>query len=509
MATLFPATIEHILTLTRMNQPIGNQHVENLRERRRGHEPQGIAPEAAGIHLRMARILVVDDEPDLRETIRRVLSRLGHQVEAVANGAEALRAFEAAPAELVITDLMMPGVDGLAVTAGVRELDPLVPVVLITAFATVETAVSALRSGAWDYLAKPFAPDALRVVVDRALGHRALGTENRRLRAALTGPPLVGESPAMVAVAEAVARIAPTDLGVLVTGESGTGKEVVARSIHAMSRRASRVFVPVDCGAIPASLVESELFGHEKGAFTGADRERKGLVEEAEGGTFFLDEIGDLHATAQTRLLRLLQEGEFRRVGSTRLRKADIRVVSATHRDLDKMVADRTFRQDLYHRLNVVRLHLPPLRERLGDILPLARHLIGRFRAEAGRAPLDLGDSLESRLLGHTWPGNVRELSNVSRYIAGLCSGPVAREEDLPAGFGARSGPPAAGPSPLGAVDIGVPYAEAKRRWLEPFDEAYFTAVLRAHAGNVSAAARAADIDRKTIQRFLRRGDEE
>ena len=320
---------------------------------------------------------------------------------------------------------------------------------------------------------------------------------------------IVGATGGLADVMRRVAQVAPTDAPVLILGETGSGKEVVARALHEQSRRAAGPFLRVNCGAIPAELVDSELFGHEKGAFTGADGERKGLVEEAEGGTFFLDEIGDLHATAQTRLLRLLQEGEFRRVGSTRLRKADIRVVSATHRDLDKMVADGTFRQDLYHRLNVVRLHLPPLRERVGDILPLARHLIGRFRAEAGRAPLDLGASLEDRLLGHTWPGNVRELSNVSRYIAGLCPGPVAREEDLPAGFGPRVGAPVPGPSPRGSVDIAVPYAEAKRRWLEPFDEAYFTAVLRAHAGNVSAAARAADIDRKTIQRFLRRGDDE
>lgn len=459
----------------------------------------------------MARILVVDDEPDLRETIRRVLSRAGHAVEAVGSGAEALRAFEAEPADLVITDLMMPGIDGLALTARVRELDPLVPVVLITAFATMESAVAALRSGAWDYLAKPFAPDALRVAVERALGHRALGAENRRLRAALNGPPLVGESPAMVAVAEAIARIAPTDLGVLVTGESGTGKEVVARNIHTLSRRASRVFVPVDCGAIPASLVESELFGHERGAFTGADAERKGLVEEAEGGSFFLDEIGDLHATAQTRLLRLLQEGEFRRVGSTRLRKADLRIISATHRDLDQMVAQGSFREDLYHRLNVVRIHLPPLRERRGDILPLARHLIARFRAEAGRAPIELAADIEDKLLSHSWPGNVRELSNVSRYIAGLTSGPTARCSDLPPGFGSRPGAPSAAPaaSPVGAMSIDVPYAEAKRRWLEPFDQAYFAALLEAHGGNVSAAARAADIDRKTIQRFLRRSEDE
>jgi DNA-binding NtrC family response regulator len=454
----------------------------------------------------MARIFVVDDEPDLRETLRRMLSRAGHEVAEFGSGAAALRAFEASPADLVITDLMMPGMDGLAVTARVRELDALVPVVVITAFATVDSAVSALRNGAWDYLAKPFSPEALRVVVDRALGHRALGAENRRLRTALTGPPLIGDSPAMRAVADTIARVAPTDLGVLVTGESGTGKEVVARSLHAMSRRSGKAFVPVDCGAIPASLVESELFGHERGAFTGADAERKGLVEEADGGTFFLDEIGDLDATAQTRLLRLLQEGEYRRVGSTRLRKADLRVVAATHRDLDTRSREGAFREDLFHRLNVVRIHLPALRERAEDVGPLARHLVGRFRAEAGRAPLELGGALVDRLISYRWPGNVRELCNVSRYIAGLAAGPVAGVTDLPHGFGGSATSPAvAGP----AVRVDLPYAEAKRAWLEPFDQAYFHAILDAHGGNVSAAARAADIDRKTIQRFLRRSDDD
>lgn len=454
----------------------------------------------------MARILVVDDEPDLLETVRRILTRSGHDVVAVGSGAEALRELEARPSELVLTDLMMPGVDGLALVARVRELEPLTPVVLMTAFATVDTAVAALRAGAWDYVAKPFAPDSLRAVVDRALGHRALGAENRRLRAALVGPPLVGASAALRVVIETVERVAPTELGVLITGESGTGKEVVARALHAASRRADRPFVPVDCGAIPPSLVESELFGHERGAFTGADTERKGLVEEADGGTFFLDEIGDLDAGAQTRLLRLLQEGEYRRVGSNKLRKVNLRVLAATHRDLDAAVAEGRFRADLFHRLNVVRLHLPPLRDRPEDVDALTRHFVDRFRAEAGRAPLSLAPPLLTRLRTHRWPGNVRELANVARYVAGLAEGPDAGIGDLPPNFEARSAAGTgtrAGLLTGGAVRSDLPYAEAKRLWLDPFDDAYFQALLAAHDGNVSAAARAADIDRKTIQRFL------
>lgn len=456
----------------------------------------------------MARILVVDDEPDLLETVRRILVRSGHEVLTVPSGAEGLHIVERGGLDLVLTDLMMPGVDGLAVLAGAAARDPLTPVVMMTAYATVETAVAALRAGAWDYLAKPFGPDALRVVVDRALGHRALGTENRRLRAALVGPPLLGSSAALTTVIETIERVAPTDLGVLITGESGTGKEVVARALHSSSRRASRSFVPVDCGAIPPNLVESELFGHERGAFTGAESERRGLVEEADGGTFFLDEIGDLDATAQTRLLRLLQEGEFRRVGSNRLRKVDLRVVAATNRPLEDAVAAGRFRADLFHRLNVVRIHLPPLRERPADVPVLARHFVARFRAEGGRAPLAVGESLLARFAAHNWPGNVRELANVCRYLAGLALGPEALVTDLPPGFGAGADrvatAGAADPAPAG-VRHDLPYAEAKRLWLDPFDEAYFHGLLAAHDGNISAAARAADIDRKTVQRFLKR----
>ena len=454
----------------------------------------------------MARILVVDDEPDLLETVRRILTRAGHQVIAAHSGAEGLKELEAHQPELVLTDLMMPGVDGLALTTRVREIDAFTPVVLMTAFATLDTAVSAMRAGAWDYLAKPFAPEPLRLTVDRALGYRAVCAENRRLRSALVGPPLVGASESLRHVMHTVERVAPTDLGVLITGESGTGKEVVARAIHAASRRADRSFVPVDCGAIPPSLVESELFGHERGAFTGADVERKGLVEEAEGGTFFLDEIGDLDGGAQTRLLRLLQEGEYRRVGSNKLRKANIRVLSATHRDLDAAVAEGRFRADLFHRLNVVHLHLPPLRDRVEDVEALARHFVDRFRAEGGRAPLSLSPPLLARLRGHPWPGNVRELANVARYVAGLSPGPEAGPTDLPPAFAAPGAPPAPA---SGTVRCDLPYVDAKRLWIEPFDEAYFHALLDVHAGNVSAAARAADIDRKTIQRFLSRKEDE
>ncbi len=453
----------------------------------------------------MARILAVDDEPDLLETVRRILVRAGHTVVDAPSGHAAREVLAKGRVDLVVTDLMMPGLDGMAVLAAAREVDASIPVVVMTAYATVETAVAAMRAGAWDYVPKPFSADQLRLAVDRALQHRSLADENRRLRRALAGPSLVGESVAMKTVAEMVQKVGPTDLTVLVTGELGTGKEVVARGIHAASGRAGAPFVAVDCGAIPASLVESELFGHEKGAFTGADAERRGLVEEAEGGTFFLDEIGDLDATAQTRLLRLLQEGEFRRVGDNRMRRANLRVLAATNRDLDEAVAAGKFRADLFHRLNVVRVHLPPLRERRDDVPALFAYFVARFRAESGRASLPLSPALSRRLLDHEWPGNVRELVNVARFVAGLAPGPEAQLGDLPPGFGQAPRAPVAEPG----VRVDLAYADAKRAWTERFDEVYFTRLLDAHEGNISAAARAADIDRKTIQRWVKRSGDD
>ena len=452
----------------------------------------------------MARILAVDDEPDLLETVRRILGRSGHTVLEASSGHVAREVLAKGRVDIVVTDLMMPGLDGMAVLEAVREVDGNIPVVVMTAHATVETAVAAMRAGAWDYVAKPFSADQLRLAVERALQHRALTVENRRLRAALAGPPLVGESLALQAVSEMVAKVGPTDLTVLITGESGTGKEVVARAVHASSGRAGSPFVAVDCGAIPASLVESELFGHEKGAFTGADAERKGLVEAAEGGTFFLDEIGDLDATAQTRLLRLLQEGEYRRVGDSRMRRADLRVLAATNRDLDEQVSGGKFRADLFHRLNVVRVHLPPLRERPDDVVPLFAHFVQRFRAESGRAGLAVHGAQAARLVAHPWPGNVRELVNVARFVAGLAPGPEAGVADLPPGFGAHR----ATAVPAG-IRTDLPYADAKQLWNDRFDETYFPRLLEAHGGNISAAARAADIDRKTIQRWSKRAGDE
>jgi two-component system response regulator HydG len=455
--------------------------------------------------MSQAFILCVDDEPDLLDTLRRSLSRHGHRVAIAGSGEEALVALDRQRPDLVITDLMMPDVDGMQVLGRSVELYPDVPVLLITAYATVETAVEAIRRGAYDYVPKPFTHQQLMVVVERALAQARLQDQVRQLEEQLTGQQdtlgIVGVSGAMRRVVELIRRVAPTDLGVLITGESGTGKEVVARALHRASLRNEASFVPVDCGAIPSNLMESELFVHEKGAFTGASAARAGLVEEANGGTFFLDEVGELDSGVQVKLLRLLQEGEYRRVGGNKLLRSDLRIVAATNRDLERAVGEGGFREDLFHRLNVVRV--------------LLDHFVGRLCKTSGRGELRFAPEVRDLLYGYPWPGNVRELLNCCRYVVGLAEGPVVTTDDLPHFL--RSELPAVAPRRVGggevagpvgpAVRTDLPYKQAKRAWLEHFETEYIVRLLEAHEGNISQAARTAGIDRKSIQRLMKRND--
>jgi len=476
--------------------------------------------------LSQAHILAIDDEPELLESIRKILSRAGHRVTTAASAEEGLLHLQRSDEpDLILTDLMMPGIGGMELLKSVRKKQLDVPVVLMTAYATVETAVQAIKEGAFDYVSKPFTADQLQVVTRRALDMRRLTNENRRLRAQLGAQVeskdhgIVGESGSIRRIRELLRRVGPTPLGVLITGESGTGKEVIAQALHRLSARADKPFIPVDCAAIPANLMESELFGHEKGAFTGAANLRKGLVEAAEGGTFFLDEIGELDPPVQVKLLRLLQEGEFRRVGGTKMMHSDLRVVAATNRDLEKAVKDGRFREDLFHRLNVVHIVLPPLRERGEDVALLIKFFMERECTVSGRSDLRISPDVLESLGRYRWPGNVRELVNCVRYMVGLSAGPVIHMADLPPRIRdaiVRASPSIAAPqtaaAPVGGgLPIGIhyelPYKKAKRLWLEVFEFAYISALLKKHNGNISHAARAAGIDRKSIQRLMKRNE--
>ncbi len=450
------------------------------------------------------RILIVDDEADMVENCRRILARAGYQCLGATAPRQALALIEAERPDLVLTDLKMPGMDGLELLRHARQADPHLPVIILTAFATIESAVAAVKEGAFEYLPKPFSADQLTVAVERALAQRRLALENLRLREQLQGTygleNIVGRSPAMAQVFELVRKAARSEANILVVGESGTGKELIARAIHANSPRAGEAFVPVDCASLPENLLESELFGHEKGAFTGAARTKPGLMETAHRGTVFLDEIAELATGLQVKLLRALQERQIRRVGGTRQIDVDVRLVSATNRDLQDLVAKGQFREDLYYRVNVIPIHLPPLRERKGDVTLVAHHFLKKY-GEGRERPLGgfAQDALEC-LEAYPWPGNVRELQNVVERACALADGDTITLRDLPEHV--RS-PRAAGGPRTPAAAANLPLKEAKARWMSELEGAYLAELLKRHGGNVSQAARAAGIDRKTFHRLI------
>ncbi len=381
-------------------------------------------------------ILVVDDEESQRKVLAGFLRKRGYAVETAGSPAEALAVAAARAVDLVLSDLKMPGGSGLDLLLGLRRLNPEIPVILMTAFATVQSAVAAMKQGAADYLTKPVDLDELELLVARVLERRALVSENRALREQLESRHrLAGLQTQNRRMAEALSvagRAAQSRATVLVRGESGTGKELLARAIHFASPRSKGPLVAVNVGALPETLLESELFGHEKGAFTGADRERRGRFELADGGTLFLDEIGDLPKGTQVKLLRAVQEQSFERLGGNRTLKVDVRLVAATHRDLEKMIAAGDFREDLYYRLNVVSIELPPLRERREDIPALLDVFLRRFASEAGETPKTVSREALDLLLKHAWPGNVRELENVVHRAVVLARGELITAADLP-----------------------------------------------------------------------------
>jgi two-component system, NtrC family, response regulator AtoC len=394
----------------------------------------------------MARILVVDDEEGIREFVGDALEADGHATVRVGDGQAAAERLARESFDLVITDLRMPGpLDGMALLRRVRAEQPETEVIVLTAYGSVETAVEAMRLGAFDYLQKPLSsPTELRLTATRALERRGLlALRDHSRRETLTLPPLTYGDPVMAPVVDALRKVAGTNTTVLLLGESGTGKEVAARTLHAWSPRADGPFVAVSCAAVPDNLIESELFGHEKGAFTGAVAARRGRIELAEGGTLFLDEIAELRPELQVKLLRVLQERSFERVGGTRTQSADVRWIAATNRDLAAMRAAGTFREDLYHRLAVFPVRLPPLRERRQDLLPLAGVLLSRIAGELGRPRLELDEGARRLIAAAEWPGNVRELANTLERAAILAGGETLSARHLELEPAAAAGGPA------------------------------------------------------------------
>jgi two-component system, NtrC family, response regulator AtoC len=441
------------------------------------------------------KLMVIDDLDSARAMMRRTLAR-GHEVYDFASVAEALPAVERAEFDAIVTDLRMPGIDGLEGLKRFKAKVPDVPVILVTAFATVETAIEAMKAGAFDYLKKPFEPEELELVVARAVEHARLKRDNARLREQLTGASgahgIVGASPAIREVTSILQRIAPSNVPILIEGESGTGKDLLARAAHAMSPRAGRPYVALNMSAIPENLAESELFGHEKGAFTGAEQAREGFFAEAEGGTLFLDEIGLLPPALQPKLLRVLQGGEYMPVGSRKPRKADVRIIAATNEDLAAQVKAGRFREDLWFRLRVVPVRLPPLRERREDIPALIDHLVRKQAVRLDRPPLQPDAAALRALLDHRWPGNIRELEHAIERGLLLARGEAITLADLP---------PELTPAPRseGGEDEGR-YRRARdaweRRWLEE--------LLREAGGSVGKAAELAGLHRSTLYEKLK-----
>ncbi len=457
-----------------------------------------------------ARILVVEDERAIQLALGGLLRKLGHDVVSAESGAAALRMLTmlttptAEAFDMVITDLSLgDGPSGMDVLRAAKEAHPEVPVLMITAHGSERVAVEAMKLGAEDYVPKPFDNDEIRLIVGRALDRTRLLREHRLLlervarQSGLDG--MIGSGSSMQRLFGAIVKVAETDLGVLVRGESGSGKELIAQAIHQRSPRARRPFVAVNCAAFSRELVESELFGHEKGAFTGASARRIGRFEAAEGGTIFLDEIGDMPLETQAKVLRVLQERTLDRVGGTRPIQVDVRVIAATHRDLEADVSSGKFQQDLLFRLDVVRLVAPPLRERLEDLPALVEHFLGGLSQRLGRAAPRPGPSAMQRLARHPWPGNVRELRNVLEQAAVLAAGASIEPGELRL-------------APLPHVGLGTTesssdlggFSEAKRQAVEAWERAFLTAALERHAGNVSQTAEAIGMVRQSLQQKLR-----
>jgi len=451
------------------------------------------------------RILFADDEAHLRDLMQMELPRLGHEVTVCPDGTAALKALEKGSYDAALLDMRMPGLTGIEVLGKVRQLSPDTQVIILTGHATVDTAVQALRLGAFDYLTKPCKWAELEIILNRVAERRDLSNKatalETRLKAAEGTPTLIGETPSMQSVRRLIDTIAPTDASVMILGETGTGKELIARNLHDKSHRSAQTFIPVNCGALPENLVESELFGHRKGSFTGADAHRKGLFEVANGGTLFLDEVGELNKSVQVKLLRFLESGEVRRVGENDPFRVDVRVLCATNRDLRDMIEADQFREDLFFRLNTFEIHLPPLRERKGDIPALAAHMLVRFGSRRGGMGSTLTPEAVDTLSEHDWPGNIRELANAIERATILAGGGPIRAEHLPTQTPIRRGGVSTTPSPAAASAVPGPHFTVPEGTptLRDIEMKYIQVILEKHNGNKPAASKELGISLKTL----------
>ena len=441
--------------------------------------------------MKTYRILIVDDEPSVCNSLKEWFLEDGFRVETALNGAEALSRMHAGPFDIILLDIKMPGMDGITLQKKIKEIDPRAVVIIMTAYASVDTAVQALKSGAFDYITKPFDPDDLTHLVRNALKQKELSEENIRLKEKISllspADEIIAESEELKRVLEMVQTVAETDSTVLIRGESGTGKELIARAIHSQSKRRYCPIVTVNCGAIPETLLASELFGHERGAFTGAHYRRKGRLELANGGTLFLDEIGDITPQMQIDLLRVLETKRFTRLGGSEEIESDFRLICATNKNLEKLVEEEKFREDLYYRINVFTIVIPPLRERRSDILPLARHFIRKYARQMGKPEKKISPEAEKLLLNYPWHGNVRELENAIERAMVAGKQPVVTPEDLP----------------LQINQNGI--SETGGLTLAEVEKTHILRVLKEAEGNVTRAASLLGIDRVTLYNKLKK----
>ena len=451
--------------------------------------------------MQKEKILVIDDEPDMLSGCQKFLEEAEYAAVVAESGEDGIALFETENPDLTIVDLKMPGMDGMAVLESIMARDREAVVIVFTGYGTVESAVKAIRAGAFDFVQKPFDPDAFLIVIERALKLRQVRMENRVLKQMLDTrfrfENIIGNSEAITQVFDFIRKISNTPVNVLITGESGTGKELVAQCIHANSKRSHKSFVPLNCGGLPEPLIESEIFGHTKGAFTDAKQDRVGLIEHAKGGTFFLDEIGELPMPLQVKFLRVLEDHKIRRLGSNEEIEIDIRLISATNRNIEALIKEGKFREDLFYRINTFEIHLPPLRERQGDIQLLAHHFLNDFVETSEKAIQGISTEAMDVLCDYHWPGNVRELMHVMERAVALSDADTIQLEDLPENLITQT------EDTIVSAQINLPFQDAKDAVIENFEQTFTDRLLKAHNGNVSRAARKNGTDRRTLQRLI------